>query len=162
MKYKVSDPLEDQAIVENFLWHSDSPVKKRRLRWYDDMIRTDSPLHIEPVFENRTFYGDTERVVRVYLRGIRVVMNIRDDYWSLFVIVPRKTLLAAVRKMRAAGYAYHDCDWWRLLPNDGSHLFCIEHYGGPGRSFAQAPGRYRRSACNRNWYVFYQSGGLDV
>ncbi len=52
------------------------------------------------VMEHKT----ERRVVRLYTGGVREVVIGDSEYWSRYVIVPRKTVVAEIRKMKAKGF----------------------------------------------------------
>ncbi len=95
------------------------------------------------------------RYVAQYPRGIRVVVLGDRESWTKYIIAPRRTLVAAIRKRRARGAQYHDCDTWRELPR----VFSCAGGDNPGGPFAREPWRI---ANNRRFVVYAQSGGLDV
>lgn len=104
-------------------------------------------------------YSETDnrpRAVMVYTNGIRVVVLGDSESWTRYTIVPRSYLIGSIRRLRAAGRSYHDCDWWNLIPNE---FVGYTHSGAAGQSFAHD--MWRRN-CNSRFVTFVQSGGLDV
>jgi len=106
------------------------------------------------VMEHKT----ERRVVRLYTGGIREVVIGDSEYWSRYVIVPRKTVVAEIRKMKAKGFRRFDT-LEEYLPEQAFDLMRSEHYGGPGCAFIHRP--YKRKS-GRKWVVYAQSGGLDI
>ena len=98
------------------------------------------------------------RVVRLYTGGIREVIVGDSEYWSRYVIVPRKTVVAEIRKMKAKGFRRFDT-LEEYLPEQAYELIGGEHYSGPGRGFAHRPCKLK---SGRKWVVYAQSGGLDI
>jgi hypothetical protein len=113
--------------------------------------------------------GADSRVVRLLGFGVRTVDVMGDGYWVRYVIVPRKSILAHVRWLFRKGYRVStftrvddrpDADYrFFVLPGQTSDLFSMERYSGPGRSFSRRPHCVIR---NRRYWVFRQSGGLDI
>jgi len=103
--------------------------------------------------------GNTRRCVQTFSQGIRrVTFDRGGESWTAYMIIPRRALIAGIRKMRQHGAQYHDCDWWTLVP-DLDRWFRSAGYGGPGQAFANEPYRYGQS---RRFIVMAQSGGLDI
>lgn len=103
---------------------------------------------------------DTQRVVRLYTGGIRVVTQGDREWWSRYIIIPRRLVLNEIRKLRAKGCKIiGSWNFWELLPEGASELIGMEHYSGPGASFTRAPHKVRSS---RKFVIIYQSGGLDI
>ena len=98
------------------------------------------------------------RVVRLYTGGVREVVIGDSEYWSRYVIVPRKTVVAEIRKMKAKGFRRFD-SLEEYLPEQAYDLMRSEHYGGPGRAFVRAAHKHK---SGRKWVVYAQSGGLDI
>ncbi len=104
-------------------------------------------------------HGESVRTVQTYEHGVRAVtVSYGGESWHRYVIVPRQLMIDRIRRLRANGRSYHDCDWWTLIPSYES-LLGYEHYSGPGRSFADAP---HPMGYGRRWQVFAQRGGMDV
>lgn len=104
---------------------------------------------------------DTERVVRLYTGGIREVVQGDREYWSRYIIIPRRLMLNEIRKLRADGCAIIGCwDFWQLLPEGANEMIRHEGYGGPGAPFTHAPCKVKTR--NRKYVIIYQSGGLDI
>ena len=106
------------------------------------------------VMENKT----ERRVVRLYTGGVREVVIGDSEYWQRYVIIPRKTVLAEIRKMKAKGFRRFD-SLQEYLPEQAYELIDAEYYSGPGRAFAH---RHYKLKSNRKWIVYAQSGGLDI
>lgn len=103
---------------------------------------------------------DTQRVVRLYTGGIREVTQGNGEWWSRYIIIPRRLMLNEIRKLRAKGCTIvGSWNFWELLPEGASELIGYEHYSGPGASFTRAPHRIRSS---RKFIVIHQGGGLDI
>ncbi len=104
---------------------------------------------------------DTERVVRLYTGGIREVTQGDSEYWSRYIIIPRRLILNEIRKLRAKGCTIiGSWNFWELLPEGAAEMISSEHYSGPGSSFTMAP--YKLRTRSRKFVVVYQSGGLDI
>lgn len=101
----------------------------------------------------------TRRCVQTLTGGIRrVVVDYRGESWHSYLIIPRDVIIAGIRRRRAQGRQYHDCDWWQVLPGLERWIASVGH-GGPGRAFAHEPSILRR--CRR-FLVIAQCGGLDI
>lgn len=104
---------------------------------------------------------DTERVVRLYTGGIREVIQGDSEWWSRYIIIPRRLMLNEIRKLRAKGcQIVGSWNFWKLLPEGASEMIEMEHYSDPGASFTRAPHKLR--SRNRQFVIIYQSGGLDI
>ena len=97
------------------------------------------------------------RAVRLHSGGIREVFVGDSEYWSVYIIIPRKTVLAEIRKLRAKGFRRFDA--YDHLPESATDLLRCEGYGGPGRAFVNRPFKYKSS---RKFVILSQSGGLDI
>jgi len=105
-------------------------------------------------------HRDTERVVQLFTGGIRVVTQGDREWWSRYIIIPRRLMLNEIRKLRAKGCTIvGSWNFWELLPEGASELIGYESYSGPGASFTRAPHKARSS---RKFVIIYQSGGLDI
>lgn len=105
---------------------------------------------------------ESDRIVRLYTGGIREVVHCcaNGEYWSRYIIVPRRLILNEIRKLRAKGaIVIGQWDFWELLPEGASELIRSERYSGPGQSFTHRPCRVKSS---RKYIVIHQSGGLDI
>jgi hypothetical protein len=101
----------------------------------------------------------TRRCVQTFTYGIRrVTKDYHGESWHSWLIIPREALVAGIRRRRAAGAQYHDCEWWTLIPGL-ERWIAPAGYGGPGRAFAREPHPMRYS---RRFMVISQSGGLDI
>lgn len=98
------------------------------------------------------------RTIQLFTRGIRRVVVGDRECWTTYTIIPRAAMVAGVRRLRANGRQYHDCDWWKLI-SGMDRWIAPGGYGGPGRAFSNDPHRMRSS---RRYVVYAQSGGLDV
>ena len=91
--------------------------------------------------------------------GIRVVtLEFGDgESWYNYIIVPRSKVLESIKQQRKDKYTPNPMVGF----SNGQYFDYVsgEHYGGPGQSFIRRP--YIR-AKNRRFYVFCQSGGLDI
>ena len=99
----------------------------------------------------------THRTIQTFDDGLRRVILQHRESWSSYMIIPRSLLVAGIRRRRARGAQFHDCDWWTLI--DCSQWTSPAGNGGPGRAFASEPQCYRRG---RRFVVIAQRGGLDV
>jgi len=98
-----------------------------------------------------------QRHIVKFAQGIRLVVHDRGDCWTSYIIIPRAVLIEGIRRRRARGAQYHDCDWWTLVPGLDRWVR-PEGSGGPGRAFASEPWIER----NHRYVIVHQSGGLDV
>ena len=92
--------------------------------------------------------------VRAYACGARTVKHFYGDgeSWSVYAIVPRELIVKRRLKLRKHGV---ECSPLHAMGSD--LLPC--HYGGPGQPFTFEPFVAHK---NRRFYVFVQSGGLDI
>ncbi len=103
--------------------------------------------------------NDRRRCVQTFDHGIRrVTVDFYGEAWYSYLIIPRAALIEGIRRRRSQGAAYHDCDWWTVIPGIDRWI-ANGGPGGPGRTFAREP---RRSESSRRFMVIAQSGGLDT
>lgn len=112
---------------------------------------------VETRSESSTRHG--HRTVVCYPRGIRTV-TVEYGYgecWRRYIIVPKRVWeIEGIKGKRAFPCWDPELEPEAVVP---WKLFSLEHYGGPGRGFADRLFVFRN---NDRFIVFAQRGGLDV
>ena len=108
---------------------------------------------------NKTESRDNGTTLQLFDQGIRRVVRGDSEAWHTVLIIPREALIDGIRRRRAAGAQFHDCDWWTLIKNIGRWV-ANEGGSGPGRPFARRP--FVSKSRNRRFFVIQQTGGLDI